>query len=83
MPSGGLSTGNGSVGYGSEIGQDANLQEHPAYREKTSRSRSGSGERRGRVASGESLGSNEGGEVQPPYPMTEAERRQVAEAGVI
>jgi hypothetical protein len=74
-------TGNASGGYGSEVGQDANLQEHPAYREKTARSRSGSGERR--VASGESYGSQLGGEVQEPTSMTEAERRQVAEAGVI
>jgi hypothetical protein len=62
-------TGNGSR-YGSEAG------------EKAPRSRSGSGGR-ARVASGESMGANEGGEVQPPYPMTEAERRQVEEAGVI
>jgi hypothetical protein len=80
MPGGGM-TGNASGGYGSEVGQDANLQEHPAYREKTARSRSGSGERR--VASGESYGSQLGGEVQEPTSMTEAERRQVAEAGVI
>lgn len=73
----------GSQGYGSEAGLEANLQEHPAYREKSSRSRSGSGEGHGRVVSGESTRSHEGGEVQPPYPMTEAERRQVAEAGVI
>jgi hypothetical protein len=76
MPGGSL-TGNGNTGYGSEAGQEATLQDHPAYREKASGSRSGSGERR--VASG----SHEGGEVQPPYPMTEAERRQVEEAGVI
>ncbi|KAL1597239.1 hypothetical protein SLS60_008821 [Paraconiothyrium brasiliense] len=62
--------------YGSEIGQEA---DHPAYREKTSRSRSHSGERR--AASVGSLGSREGGEVQPQY--TEAERREVAQAGVI
>ena len=71
-------------GYGGDIEQvESPLEQHPALREKetTTRSRSGSGERR--VASGESLGSNYGGEVQPPYPMTEAERRQVAEAGVI
>ncbi|KAF2477980.1 uncharacterized protein BDR25DRAFT_207576 [Lindgomyces ingoldianus] len=79
MPGGGL-TGNGN-GYGSEAGQDTTLQEHPAYREKASRSRSGSGERR--IASGASLGSNVGGEVRPPYPMTEAERREIEHAGVI
>ena len=62
--------------YGSELGQEAN---HPAYREKASRSRSHSGERR--AASYGSLGSREGGEVQPAY--TEAERREVAQAGVI
>lgn len=50
--------------------------------ERTARSRSGSNERR--VASGESLGSNYGGEVKPPHHMTEAEeKRQVAEAGFI
>ncbi|KAF2195244.1 hypothetical protein K469DRAFT_543557 [Zopfia rhizophila CBS 207.26] len=81
MPGGnGLAAGNG--GYGNEVEHDATLQDtHPAYREKAARSRSGSGERR--VASGGSLGSIVGGEVQPPYPMTEAERREMAEAGVI
>lgn len=68
MPGGGLAN-NGETG----------AQEYAAYREKTarrSRSRSGSGERR--AASGGSLGSHgSGGEVQPPYPMTEAERREV------
>lgn len=53
--------------------------EHPEYRERTARSRSHSGERR--VASGGSVGSPEGGEVQPHY--TEAERREIAHAGVI
>lgn len=81
MPGSNASAGNGNVGYGNDIGQEANLQQHPALREKTSRSRSGSGERR--VASGESLGSNYGGEVQPPYPLNETERRQVAEPGFI
>jgi hypothetical protein len=77
MP-GGVMIGNGTSGYGSDAGHD----EHPAWREKTARSRSGSGERR--AVSGGSLGSQEvGGEVQPPYPMTEAERREVAQAGVI
>ena len=76
---GGAMPGNGLGAYGSEVGQEA---EHPAYREKTARSRSGSGERR--AVSGGSLGPHEGGgEVQPPYPMTEAERREVAQAGVI
>ncbi|ORY01360.1 Eisosome component PIL1-domain-containing protein [Clohesyomyces aquaticus] len=79
MPGGGL-TGN-STTYGSEGGQDSTLQEHPAYREKAPRSRSGSGERR--VASGSSMGTNLGGEVQPPYPVTEAERREMEHAGVI
>lgn len=78
MPGGALPGIEAST-YGSDIGQD---NEHPAYREKTARSRSGSGERR--VASGGSLASHEdGGEVKPPYPMTEAERREVAQAGVI
>lgn len=62
--------------YGNEIGQEA---DHPAYREKSSRSRSHSGERR--AASVGSLGSREGGEVQPHY--TEAEQRELAQAGVI
>ena len=62
--------------YGSEYGQEA---EHPAYRERTARSRSHSGERR--VASAGSVGSPEGGEVQLQY--TEAERRELAHAGVI
>lgn len=53
--------------------------EHPEYRERTARSRSHSCERR--VASGGSVGSPEGGEVQPHY--TEAERREIAHAGVI
>jgi len=61
--------------YGSEVGHETN---HPAYREKASRSRSRS-ERR--AASVGSLGSREGGEVQPHY--TEAERREMAQAGVI
>lgn len=61
---------------GTELGQEG---DHPAYREKTSRSRSRSAERR--AASIGSLGSREGGEVQPLY--TEAEAREVAQAGVI
>ncbi|KAF2012138.1 hypothetical protein BU24DRAFT_425975 [Aaosphaeria arxii CBS 175.79] len=82
MP-GSAQVNSGRIDYGDDIAQVDSPEEHPALREKerTARSRSGSGERR--VASGDSLGSNYGGEVQPPYPMTEAERRQVAEAGVI
>ncbi|KAF2271665.1 uncharacterized protein EI97DRAFT_437620 [Westerdykella ornata] len=74
----------GSGSYESEIGQDSGLHERtaPKYAEKSARSRSTSGERRW-AASAESASAREGGEVQPPYPMTEAERRQVAEAGVI
>ncbi|KAF2876340.1 Eisosome component PIL1-domain-containing protein [Massariosphaeria phaeospora] len=80
MPGAGL-TGPGAGAYGSETGQEASSQEHPAYREKTARSRSGSGERR--IMSGNSLGSSGGGgEVKPPYPMTETERREVEHAGV-
>ncbi|KAF2115259.1 Eisosome component PIL1-domain-containing protein [Lophiotrema nucula] len=80
MPGGALPSNNG---YGSEVGhQDASLQEHPAYREK-SRSRSTSGDRERRVASGGSLGSNVGGSVQPPYPMSEVERREMEQAGQI
>jgi hypothetical protein len=75
MPGAIAGTGNGTR-YGSEAG------ENTSYTEQAPRSRSGSGGRT-RVASGESMGSNEGGEVRPPYPMTEAEKRQVAEAGVI
>jgi hypothetical protein len=63
-------------GYGGETGQEG---EHPAYREKASRSRSHSDERRG--ASIGSAGPGAGGEVQPHY--TEAERREVAQAGVV
>ena len=48
--------------------------------EKTARSRSGSGERRA-VSEG-SLGSHNGGEVQSPYAMTEAERREIEHAGM-
>jgi hypothetical protein len=72
MPGASMTTGNNeSVTYGSETGQEV------AYREKSPRSRSGSGERY--VSPPATL---EGGQVQQPY-MTEAERRQVAEAGVI
>jgi hypothetical protein len=82
MPGSTMSPGNGSLIYGNDM-PDGSMAEHPAYREKA-RSRSGSGERRGRIASGESVGSHEGGEVKPPYPLTEAEeRRQVEQAGVI
>jgi hypothetical protein len=72
--------GNGASPY---AGEEAALGEHPAYREKSSPSRSGSGERR--AASVGSQGSNgiHGGEVQPPYAMTEAERREIEQAGVI
>lgn len=81
MPGGSL-TGNGNSQYGSEVGHNTSMQEHPAYREKAARSRSGSGGRR--IVSGSSVGSSgRGGEVQPPYPMTEAERREVEHAGVI
>lgn len=59
--------------YAGELEQDGS---HPAYREK---SRSRSGERR--VASSGSIGSREGGEVQPHY--TETERREMAQAGMI
>jgi hypothetical protein len=70
----------GSLGVGAMPGSV--LAEHAAYQEKTARSRSGSGERR--AVSGGSLGTQGGGgEVQPPYPMTEAERREVEQAGVI
>jgi hypothetical protein len=70
--------------YGSETANDGSLHEEAAsYAEKAPRSRSGSGERQ-RTTSGESTGAREGGEVQAPYPgLTEAERRQVAEAGMI
>jgi len=74
----------GALGMGAMPGGEASqIQgvEHSDYREKTARSRSGSGERR--AASVGSLGSREGGEVQPPYPMTEAERQEVERAGVI
>jgi hypothetical protein len=63
-------------GYGSEIGQEG---DHPAYREKTSRSRSHSDERH--AAGIGSAVPGAGGEVEPQY--TEAERREVAQAGVI
>jgi len=46
---------------------------HPAHREKGIRSRSGSGERR--VVS-------DGGAVQPPYPVYDAERREKAESPI-
>ncbi|KAJ4303550.1 hypothetical protein N0V90_002448 [Kalmusia sp. IMI 367209] len=69
----GAEIGNNQGAYGGELGQEDN---HPAYREK---SRSRSGERR--AASIGSFGSREGGEVQPHY--TEAERREMAQAGVI
>jgi hypothetical protein len=55
--------------YGSEAGHNQEV----VYQEKTAKSRSGSGERR----------AVSGGEVQPPYPMTEAERREVEHAGMI
>lgn len=75
MPGGGM-TGPAMSAYGIDEA------EHPAYREKAGRSRSGSGEQR--AVSASSLGSHDGGgEVRPPYPMTEAERREVAQAGVI
>lgn len=81
MPGGGL-TGNERQYGSSEVGREASVNEHSAYREKGTRSRSTSGERR--VASGGSLGTHGGGgEVQPPYPMTDAERREVEQAGVI
>ncbi|KAF1963276.1 hypothetical protein CC80DRAFT_541217 [Byssothecium circinans] len=66
----------GALGVGAMPG--ATSEQDPAYLEKA-RSRSGSGERR--AVSDGSLGS--GGEVQPPYPMTEAERREVEHAGMI
>lgn len=75
MPGAAAGAGPGSR-YGSEAGENS------PYADRAPRSRSGSGGR-ARVASGESMGSNEGGEVRPPYPMTEAEKRQVEEAGVI
>ena len=68
MPGSGMAN-SGTGAYGSEVGQS----QEGAYQEKTSRSRSGSGERR----------AVSGGEVQPPYPMTEAERREVEQARVI
>lgn len=61
------------------VGEPGQGSEHPAYREKSSRSRSGSGERR--AASVGSIRSREGGEVQPAY--TEAEQREMAHAGMI
>ena len=67
MPGSDMTT-SGTSAYGSEVGHTHEV----AYREKTSRSRSGSGEQRA-VSGGE----------QPPYPMTEAERREVEHAGVI
>lgn len=71
----------GGLGLGAMPGAPAEVAQEPAgYRDKTARSRSTSGERR--LARAESLGSHDGGgEVQPPY--TEAERREVAQAGVI
>jgi len=81
MP-GGVMIGSGRSQYGSEVGYDANVQEHLAYREKTARSRSASAGRR--IVSGSSVGSSgSGGAVRTPYPMTEAERREIEYAGVI
>ncbi|KAF2639908.1 hypothetical protein P280DRAFT_400671 [Massarina eburnea CBS 473.64] len=70
----------GALGVGAMPGAGAYSSE-AGYDEKTSRSRSGSGERR--AASAGSLGSHNGGEVQPPYPVTEAERREAEHAGMI
>lgn len=72
----------GAMGVGAMPGGSPMHQENDAYgtedgqarvQNQKARSRSGSGERR----------AVSGGEVQPPYPMTEAERREVEHAGVI
>lgn len=74
----------GSLGAGAMPGSNVAGSDHSHeqevldYRERTARSRSNSGEKRG-----VNSGSPNGGEVQPPYPMTEAERREVEHAGMI
>jgi hypothetical protein len=70
MPGSGITTTSGVSTYGgSEVGHGQEV----AQLEKTSGSRSGSQERP--VAGGS--------DVQPPYPMTETERRDVDQAGVV
>jgi hypothetical protein len=76
MPGSSVITKNEDGAYGSDIGQDGNLQEHPAYREKA-----GSDEGR-RVTSSESTSAGNGSEMQYPHSVTEAERRQTEAAGV-
>ena len=83
MPGGVIPGVGTSTAYGSEVGTEHALQDmHPAYREKAARSRSTSGSRR--ITSGSTVNtvaSPVATETQgPPYPVSEVERREAAQA---
>lgn len=74
----------GAMNYEGETEHDITAQPETPYMEKAARSRSASGERQPVVAGESPAVAQEGGPVQANYrELTEAEKRQVAEAGVI